>query len=112
MHSQRISVCLGWRLTVASSAIQTSQSGQHVFVVRADQTAELRPVVVERTYQSDSVISGGLKDGETVVVEGQLRVIPGKSVVVKEPPAPGGEKRAGKDGEGKGRKKDKGKKTP
>jgi multidrug efflux system membrane fusion protein len=72
-------------LTIANSAIQTSQSGQHVYVVLADHTAELRPVVVERLHENDAVIAKGLAVGETVVVDGQLRVIPGKPVEIKEP---------------------------
>ena len=97
-------------LTVASSAIQTSQTGQHVYVVKADKTAELRPVVVERTYEADAVISKGLTAGETIVIEGQLRVLPGKPVDIKEPvTAAGGGGRGGKGGGegGRGKKKEK-----
>ena len=50
-------------LTVPSSAVQNSQSGQHVFVVKADQTAELRPVIVERQFNDDAVITKGLAEG-------------------------------------------------
>jgi multidrug efflux system membrane fusion protein len=77
-------------VTIPSSAVQTSQSGQHVYVVKSDKLAELRPVVVERTYESDAVISKGLAPGETIVIEGQLRVIPGKPVDIKEGAAPAG----------------------
>src|SRR5688500_3467772 len=72
-------------LTVASSAIQTSQTGQHVYVISADRIAELRPVTVERTYEGLAVITKGLKEGETVVIDGQLRVIPGRAVEIKQP---------------------------
>jgi membrane fusion protein, multidrug efflux system len=96
-------------LAVPGNAVQTSQTGQHVYVVKADKTAELRPVVVERNYENDAVISKGLTEGETVVVDGQLRVIPGKPVEVKEAgaSATSGGGRGGKGGEGKGKKKDK-----
>ena len=70
-------------LTVASSALQTSQAGQHVYVILADKTAELRPVIVERLAGPLAVIAKGLSEGETVVVDGQLRVIPGKPVEIK-----------------------------
>jgi len=70
-------------LTVASSALQTSQAGQHVYVILPDNTAELRPVTVERLAGPLAVIAKGLSEGETVVVDGQLRVIPGKPVEVK-----------------------------
>lgn len=72
-------------LVVPSSAIQTSQTGQHVFVVKADKTAELRPVTVERTLGTDAVITQGLTEGETIVTDGQLRVIPGRPVEIKTP---------------------------
>jgi multidrug efflux system membrane fusion protein len=95
-------------MTVASSAIQTSQAGQHIYVVKSDQTAELRPVVVERLAGSVAVIAKGVNAGETVVIDGQLRVIPGKPVEIKSPDSggksgkggkPGGEKSKGKNPE-------------
>lgn len=95
-------------LTIPSSAVQTAQTGQHVFVVKADNIAELRPVVVERSFEADSVITKGLTEGETIVVDGQLRVVSGRPVEVKEPagaagPAAGGG--AGKGGAKGGKKK-------
>lgn len=99
-------------LTVASSALQTSQAGQYVYVVKEDKTAELRPVIVERMSGPDAVVTKGIVEGETIVVDGQLRVIPGKPVDVKERPQPGAPSRAGKSGDGKGKKKDTEKKAP
>jgi multidrug efflux system membrane fusion protein len=96
-------------LTIASSAIQTSQSGQHLYVVKPDKTVELRPVVVERNYEADAVIAKGLTEGETVVIDGQLRVIPGKPVEIKESvPAVDvshGDKPVGEGGKGKKKQK-------
>jgi membrane fusion protein, multidrug efflux system len=97
-------------LTVPSSAVQTAQSGQHVFVVKPDKVAELRSVVIERAFEADSVVAKGLNEGETIVVDGQLRVIPGKPVEIKEGAAPGatpagGSGKGGKGGEGKKGKK-------
>lgn len=77
-------------ITIASSALQTSQTGQHVFVIKDDKTAELRPITVERLAGPLAVIAKGLTEGETVVTDGQLRVIPGRPVEVKTPGAPGG----------------------
>ena len=54
-------------------AVQTGQSGDFVFVVTADMTAESRPVKVARTLGEESVISQGMTPGETVVTDGQLR---------------------------------------
>jgi multidrug efflux system membrane fusion protein len=91
-------------LTVPSSSVQTSQTGQHVYVIKADKTAELRPVVVERIYEADAVIAKGLSEGETIVIDGQLRVIPGRPVDIKDPAAAAGKGAKG-GGEGKGKKK-------
>ncbi len=94
-------------LPVAASAIQTSQSGQHVFVVSAERIAELRPVTVERTVDGVAVISKGLKEGETVVIDGQLRVVPGRAVEIKSPAGakgPDSPKGKSKGGEAKEKK--------
>ncbi len=95
-------------LVVASSAVQTSQTGQHVFVVKSDNIAERREVVIERTLDADSVVSKGLAEGEIVVTDGQLRVIPGKLVEIKSsetPIATDAEKGTGQ-GKGKAKKQD------
>jgi multidrug efflux system membrane fusion protein len=92
--------------TIASSALQNSQGGQHVFVVKPDKVAELRPVVVERMHEGDAVITKGLNPGETVVVDGQLRVIPGRPVDIKEAVAASGTGPA-KGGAESGKKKKK-----
>ncbi|MEX2043894.1 MAG: efflux RND transporter periplasmic adaptor subunit, partial [Opitutus sp.] len=81
-------------LVVPAPAVQNAQDGQHVFVVTADNVAELRPVLIERTFGNDAVVVSGLSEGETVVVDGQLRVVPGQPVDIKlagtpAPPLPG-----------------------
>jgi multidrug efflux system membrane fusion protein len=70
-------------ITVPSSALQSDQAGQHVFVIKADHTAEFRAVTVDRSFGGEAVITKGLAAGETVVTDGQLRVIPGKPVSIK-----------------------------
>ena len=94
-------------LTIPSSAVQNSQTGSFVYVVKEDKTAELRPVVVERAYAADTVITSGLKEGETIVIEGQIRVLPGKPVEIKEPVVAGGTDAGGKAEGRKGKKKEK-----
>ena len=76
-------------VVVPSAAVQTGQQGTYVFVVKPDQTVDLRTVIVARTKDSDSVIREGLKPGETVVLDGQIRLVPGSRITVK-----GGEKTA------------------
>jgi membrane fusion protein, multidrug efflux system len=71
---------------VPTTAVQASQQGQYVFVVKPDQTVELRTVTVARTVDAESIIKAGLKAGETVVTDGQLRLIPGSRISIKSGP--------------------------
>ena len=70
-------------LVVPSVAVQTGPQGQYVYVVKPDRTVDLRPVEVARTDGADTVIKSGLKTGETVVTDGQLRLVPGSPISVK-----------------------------
>ncbi len=77
-------------LVVPTKAIQTGQQGEYVYVVRTDSTAESRPVKTAGVYQNLTVISDGLKTGELVIVNGQLRVAPNAKVIVQSAlPLPG-----------------------
>ena len=79
-------------IVVPSQAVQSGQKGQYVFVVKPDQTVEARPVVPGAPAGRDVVITSGLKAGERVVTDGQLRLVPGARVDVKAaaPGAPSG----------------------
>lgn len=70
-------------IVVPSSAVQVGQNGAQIFVVRADRTVQLRPVTVSRTFGDNSVLASGVHAGETVVTDGQLRLVPGAHVEVK-----------------------------
>jgi multidrug efflux system membrane fusion protein len=70
-------------LVVPSQAVQTGQKGQFIFVIKADSTAEIRPVVASSVVQGMTVIEKGLQPGEQVVIDGQMRVVPGGKVEVK-----------------------------
>lgn len=70
-------------LLVPSRSVEQGQGGRYVFVVGPDLTAEMRPVVTGREVGEETVILKGLKPGEQVVVNGQLRLTPGAKVVVK-----------------------------
>ena len=67
-------------LVIPAQAVQNGPNGPYVFVVKTDNSADLRPVVVERTEGENAVIAKGLTAGETVVTTGQLRVTPGGKV--------------------------------
>ncbi|HUN63152.1 MAG TPA: efflux RND transporter periplasmic adaptor subunit [Candidatus Sulfotelmatobacter sp.] len=61
-------------------ATQLSQKGPYVYVIKADDTAELRPIKLGQRQDSDVVITDGLTAGERVVLAGQLMVRPGGKV--------------------------------
>ncbi len=65
---------------VPSEAVQDGQHGQFIFVVKADQTVEPRPVTVARTIGRKAVIAKGVAPGETVVTDGQLLLYPGAKI--------------------------------
>lgn len=71
---------------VPRTAVQTGQSGTYVFVVKEDGTAESRPVEVAFSRDDVSVVRGAVSPGETVIVDGQLRVVPGAKVEAKASP--------------------------
>jgi len=72
-------------ITVPSQAVQNSQSGEFVFVVKPDATVERRPVATGVTYESLTVITSGVNPDETVVIDGQLRLAPGSKVNIQPP---------------------------
>jgi multidrug efflux system membrane fusion protein len=71
-------------VTVPSIAIQASQNGTFVFVVK-DGVAAVQPVKVSRTLDQETVLESGLNGGETVVTEGQLLLNNGSKVSVRQP---------------------------
>ena len=70
-------------IVVPNASVQASQQGQFVYVVKTDETVEARPVKVAWVDGDDAVIESGLQAGETVVTDGQLRLVPGARVSVK-----------------------------
>ncbi len=74
-------------LTVPASAVQIGQHGAFVWVVDGEAKAVAKPITVDRTVDGRSVVSGGLSAGDTVVVDGQLRLAPGAAVEILADPA-------------------------
>ena len=70
-------------VVVPSQAVQTGQAGQYVFVVKQDKTAELRPVIAGNSIAGRTVIQKGVAAGETLITDGQMRVVPGMKVAVR-----------------------------
>jgi len=71
------------RVVVQSQAVQTGQQGQYVYVIKDDMSVELRVVTTGRTYQAWTIIDKGVVAGENVVTDGQLRLVPGAKVEIK-----------------------------
>jgi multidrug efflux system membrane fusion protein len=57
--------------------VQNSQNGSTVYVLRPDQTVELRAVKVARSTGDYTLLAEGVKAGETVITDGQIRLLPG-----------------------------------
>ncbi|TKB36024.1 MAG: efflux RND transporter periplasmic adaptor subunit, partial [Mesorhizobium sp.] len=66
--------------SVPTVAVQPSQKGPFVYVIKPDNTVEMRPVQVALTEGANTAISQGLKSGERVVVEGQTKLKNGAAV--------------------------------
>jgi len=70
-------------LVVPAQAVMTGQQGTYLFVVNQDGTAQAHPVTVERTSGVYAVLSQGVRSGDQVVTDGQLRIVSGTPVEVK-----------------------------
>ncbi len=70
-------------VVVPTASVQSNQQGQYVYVVKADETVEMRTVELAWTAGDDVVVRAGLSPGETVVTDGQLRLTPGARVSIK-----------------------------
>ncbi len=77
-------------IVVPSRAIQEAQEGKYVYVVKGDRTVESRRVTVARSVGDQAIIASGVTAGETIVTDGQLRLVSGARVSVGAPPANNG----------------------
>jgi membrane fusion protein, multidrug efflux system len=73
-------------VVVPSSAVQVSQQGPFVFVIR-DGRAIVTPVKVTRLLGVETVIESGLDDGDVVVTDGHLQLTNNARVAIREPKA-------------------------
>lgn len=84
---------------VPSQATQISQQGPFVYVVKSDNTAELRPVKLGQRQGQDVVVLEGLAANERVVLAGQMLVRPGGKVRVAPPANAAGKETASSGGQ-------------
>jgi multidrug efflux system membrane fusion protein len=76
-------------LVVPAVAVQSSQDGQYVYVVKADNTVEMRMVRAARQQGNQMVLDQGVTAGETVVTDRHLRLTPGARVMERQPAGAG-----------------------
>jgi membrane fusion protein, multidrug efflux system len=67
-------------LVVPSAALQAGQQGEFVFVVKPNKTVDVRQVKVGNSVNNRTEVLEGLSAGETVVTDGQVRLVPGSKV--------------------------------
>ena len=75
-------------ITVPERAVMQGAQGPYAYVIKADNTADRRPLEIEATQDGIAVIGKGITLGEKVVVDGQYRLTPGSKVRIDQP-APG-----------------------
>ena len=74
-------------IVVPSQAIQPGQKGPYVFVVKPDLTVESRQVVLGTRLGAETVIEQGVRAAERIVIDGQLRLVPGAKIEIRAPKA-------------------------
>jgi len=67
-------------LVIPSQAVQAGQQGDYVFVVKPDKTVDVRQIKVGHDVNNQTEVLQGLSVGETVVTDGQVRLVPGTKV--------------------------------
>ena len=89
---------------VPSQAVQIGQDKSFVYVVKSDMTVEVRTVKTGTAIDNMTVIEDGLKPGEQVVTDGQLRLVPGAKVQTRGQATQGGQggSQSGQGGQGGG----------
>ncbi len=83
-------------VVVPAQAVMTGQQGTYVFVVNPDGTARSQPVTVARAAGAYAVIGQGVRAGDEVVTDGQVRLVSGAPVEVKSVAGPAREVEADK----------------
>ena len=70
---------------VPTTAVQTGQDGQFVFVISPDRTAVVKPVTAGLVVGDQTVIDKGIDAGNVVVTDGQSRLTPNVKVEIAKP---------------------------
>src|SRR5205085_2242255 len=70
---------------VPASVVQRGPQGVYAYVIKPDQSVEMRPIKIAQTENNQTVVDDGLKPGEQVVVDGQYKLQPGMHVELTAP---------------------------
>jgi multidrug efflux system membrane fusion protein len=70
-------------IVIPTQAIETGQIGQFIYVVRPNNSVEMRQVISGQSIRGESIIVTGIRAGERVVTDGQLQLTPGAEVSIK-----------------------------
>jgi multidrug efflux system membrane fusion protein len=63
-------------------AVQVGRTNKYVYVIKPDNTVEVRPVTVRRISTDEVVVEQGLQKDERVVTDGQVRLTAGARVEI------------------------------
>jgi membrane fusion protein, multidrug efflux system len=78
-------------VTIPAVALQRGPDGYYVWVVKADETVEQRPIDAFQADEDLVIATKGLNAGETVVLDGQSRLDVGTHVAIRSPKPPAGQ---------------------
>jgi membrane fusion protein, multidrug efflux system len=98
-------------VVIPTSAVQRGPNGTFVYVVKDDSTVAVRPVVVQKQDETQTVIKSGLDTSERVVTTGFVRLTDGSKISIGSPdaaPAQDARPRGGQRPDGKGERKSRG----
>jgi multidrug efflux system membrane fusion protein len=73
---------------IPTAAVQRGPQGPYVYVVGADQTAQMRQITLGQLEGNDQQVTSGLAPGETVVTDGQDKLQEGSKVQLRQEGAP------------------------
>lgn len=77
-------------IVVPASVVQRGPEGEFAFIIKADQTVEIRPIKVAQMLETDeALIDDGLRPGERVVVDGQYKLQKGSRIKIPDSPGSG-----------------------
>lgn len=90
----------GQTVVVPATALQTSQQGNSVYIVKPNNTVDFVSVDLRRTFGDLAAVGSGLKDGDVVVTDGQLQLTPGARISIQTNAFGSGSRRQRKGGHG------------